>query len=144
VLEDYVERVRRDPALSPDVRAMTAAEIEDHGITFLSDLAQSLVAIEAPGGPASDIVRDGTEIQRFVSELHGRQRERLGWTEAQLARDYAHYADALEAAARRRTGAPPGETETAGARAAAARGRGRRGRPPAFRHARQGDAGAPG
>jgi PAS domain S-box-containing protein len=136
VLEDYVARLRRDPALPPSVRTMPAAELEDHGITFLGDLVQSLVAIEQAGGAGSDIVRDGTEIQRLVAELHARQRARLGWTEAQLARDFAHHADALEAMARRRTAATPAETETAvrvlrqlvdGAAGAARR---------AFRHAR--------
>ncbi len=113
VLEDYVERVRHDPTLPPDVRTMLAAEIEDHGITFFGDLVQSLVAIEQTGGAGSPIVRDGTAIQRFVAELHGRQRERLGWTEAQLARDYAHKAAALEGMTRRRSTADADETETA-------------------------------
>jgi hypothetical protein len=71
-----------------------------------------------------------------VAELHGRQRERLGWTEAQLASDYAHQADALEAMVRRRTATTAQDTETA-VRVlrqlvdAAARSAGR-----AFRHAR--------
>jgi hypothetical protein len=113
LLEDYVERVRNDPTLPPDVRTMAAAKIEDHGITFLGDLAQSLVAIEETGGPQSDILRDGTEIQRFISELHGQQRHRLGWTEAQLARDYEHQADALEAMVRRQAAESTREVETA-------------------------------
>ena len=118
VLEDYVERLRHEPALPPDVREMPTAKLEDHGITFLGDLAQCLVAIEETGGLHSDILRDGTAIQRFISELHGQQRHRLGWTEAQLARDYDHMTAALEAMVRRRVpdGAAPGggpEIETA-------------------------------
>jgi len=112
VVEDYVERIRRDPFFPADVRQLPSAKIEDHGITFLGDLAQSLVAIEETGGPQSDILRDGTEIQRFISELHGQQRHRLAWTEAQLARDYEHLTDAVEAVVRRRgsDGAPEIET----------------------------------
>jgi signal transduction histidine kinase len=113
VLEDYVERVRRDPELPPGVQTMSTAKIEDHAITFFGDVVQSLVAIEQTGGPASDLVRDGTEIQRFLAELHGRQRCRIGWSESQLARDYVHKADALETMTRRRTTEQPEATETA-------------------------------
>jgi Signal transduction histidine kinase len=113
VLEDYVERVRRDSTFPPTVRTMTAAQIEDHGITFCADVAQSLVAIEETGGPQSEMLRDGTAIQRFVSELHGQQRARLGWTEAQLTRDFEHLADAIEFVVRRSVAEASGETETA-------------------------------
>jgi hypothetical protein len=112
VLEDYVGRIRRDPSYPPDTATMPAARIEDHSVTFLGDLAQCLVAIDETGGLESDILRDGTAIQRFVAELHGRQRHRLGWTEAHLARDYEHQADAVEALVRRRAPAVAAETET--------------------------------
>ena len=38
-------------------------------------------------GRASDLLRDGAEIQRLLAELHGAQRYRLGWTEGEIARD---------------------------------------------------------
>ena len=140
VVEDYVERVRRDPFFPADVREMAAAKIEDHAITFLGDLAQSLVAIEDTGGPQSDILRDGTEIQRFIAELHGQQRHRLAWTEAQLARDYEHLLDAVEAVVRRRGPDGAAEIETAvrvlGQLVAVAAAAARR----AFRHASQSTA----
>jgi hypothetical protein len=119
------------------VRTAPAATIEDHGVTFLGDLAQSLVAIEQTGGPQSDILRDGTEIQRVIAQLHGQQRHRLGWSEAQLARDFEHLTGAADAMLRRRVAGGPDEVETAVrvlrqliAVAAAAAGR-------AFRHASQ-------
>jgi hypothetical protein len=34
-------------------------------------------------------------IQRVIAELHGRQRHRLGWSEAQLAREQFLFAEAL-------------------------------------------------
>ena len=112
VLEDYVERVRKDTSFPPELQTTPAAKIEDHGISFFGDLAQSLVVIEETGGPQSDILRDGTEIQRFISELHGQQRHRMGWTEAHLARDYEHQSDALEGMVRRRAPEATGEVET--------------------------------
>ncbi len=103
LLEDYIKRLRSDPTLPPEASTLASARLEDHASSFFTDLAQSLVAIEQSGGSQSELVRDGSAIQRFVAELHGQQRHRLGWTEAHVARDYEHMADAAEAIVRRRT-----------------------------------------
>ena len=34
------------------------------------------------------LLTDGSHIQRLIAELHGRQRYRMGWTEAALHREY--------------------------------------------------------
>jgi len=51
-------------------------------------------------GRASDLLRDGSEIQRLLAELHGAQRYRLGWTEAQIAKDVDALSEELVSATR--------------------------------------------
>ena len=95
VLEAYTARLRADPAF-PQAAPLRRSELEDHQLPFLSDLAQTLLVIEETGGLESDVLRDGSTIQRVVAELHGRQRQRRGWTDAQLEREYAILAEELE------------------------------------------------
>ena len=49
----------------------------------------------------SPLYRDGSEIQRVVSSLHGRMRHRQSWTAAQLDRESAIMAEEIEALIRR-------------------------------------------
>ena len=100
VLRAHAERLRSDPGLAR-AAALRKSDLEDHQLAFLADLAQWLVAIDETGGLASDLLRDGSTIQRVVAELHGRARHRQGWTEEQLTREYAILAEELEAVARR-------------------------------------------
>jgi len=87
VIAAYATRIRADPAfpLAPHLRR---SELEDHQLSFLSDVAQTLVVIEETGGPESDLLRDGSTIQRVIAELHGGMRQRRGWTEEQLNHEY--------------------------------------------------------
>ncbi|MEO7520909.1 MAG: ATP-binding protein [Gemmatimonas sp.] len=86
VIASAAARILADPAF-PNVAVLTRAELEDHQLAFLTDVVQSLVVIDATGGTGSDLYRDGSEIQRVVSTLHGRLRHRQGWSEAQLERE---------------------------------------------------------
>jgi hypothetical protein len=42
-------------------------------------------------------MRDGTEIRRLISERHGVQRYRLGWSEEALVREFALLRERIDA-----------------------------------------------
>ncbi|MFN2563434.1 MAG: hypothetical protein ABR499_00310, partial [Gemmatimonadaceae bacterium] len=86
VLHAYRNRLRGDPRTP--ARHCSDAELDDHASSFLADIAQALVALEQSGGEPSDLIRDGSEIQRVIAVLHGAQRYRLGWTEDIMRRDF--------------------------------------------------------
>jgi signal transduction histidine kinase len=112
VLEAYAARLRSEPSL-PGASELRRSDLEDHQLAFLADLAQSLVVIGETGGLASHLLRDGSTIQRVIAELHGSTRHRQGWTDEQLAREYAILAEELEALVRRRVPDGAGDVSTA-------------------------------
>jgi hypothetical protein len=112
VLAAFAARLRADPA-TPGAARLPRTELEDHMLCFLADVAQTLVVIEETGGPESDVLRDGTTIQRVVSELHGAMRQRRGWTEAEIAREYAILGEEVAAVVRRRAAEHPGDVSLA-------------------------------
>jgi predicted RNA-binding Zn ribbon-like protein len=63
-------------------------QLQDHLATLLADIAQALVVLEAAASEPSDIMRDGTAIQRMIAERHGAQRCRLGWEEEDVRREF--------------------------------------------------------
>jgi len=95
VLDSVAARLRTDTAF-PQAAALRRSELEDHQLAFLADVVQSLVVIDETGGVGSVLYRDGSEIQRLVSVLHGRMRHRQGWTGAQLERESAIVAEEVE------------------------------------------------
>jgi hypothetical protein len=110
--EIYVARLRSDP-LFPSAQSLDALVLADHLLTLLSSLAQSLIIIAQSGGAAQSMLKDGADIQRTLSELHGRQRYRIGWNEMQVAREYDILAEEGEAFLRRYL--PEEQDETAAA-----------------------------
>jgi hypothetical protein len=88
ILSAYVARARTDPETAPLASGMTSARIEDHAITLLADLAQSLVIIAEAGEEATALMGDGTAIQRTVAEHHGARRFAQRWTESAVRRDH--------------------------------------------------------
>lgn len=70
VVEAFVRRLRED-ALVPRVTELRKANLEDHVTVFLADGAQALIALEESDIDVADLVRDGTEIQPIIAELHG-------------------------------------------------------------------------
>ena len=100
VLESVAARLRADPAF-PQAAGLRRSELEDHQLAFLTDVVQSLVVIDETGGVESTLYRDGSEIQRVVSALHGRMRHQQGWTAEQLERESAIMAEEVEALIRR-------------------------------------------
>ena len=91
LIASYSRRLRSDPVTSM-AKTLPSALVEDHAMSYFSDLFQTLVVLEQSGDlngrEESTLLADGSEIQRLVSELHGRQRFRLGWTEEALHREY--------------------------------------------------------
>ena len=87
----YVARMRSDP-LIPIAKSLPTPMLEDHALSFLGDLFQSLIVVEKADvlddREESNLLDDGSRIQILVSELHGAQRHRVGWTEAALDREY--------------------------------------------------------
>ena len=99
LLEGYTARLRADPTL-PQASALARAQLEDHALSFVADLAQTLVALEHSGGLDADLLRDGSAIQEEIAFRHGEQRYRMGWAEVHLRRDYAVMRDEIETVVR--------------------------------------------
>jgi PAS domain S-box-containing protein len=86
IARTYVQRVREDPNV-PDLSAVGEPHIRDHADTVVAEIVRAAQLLSETRGRASDLLRDGAEIQRLLAELHGAQRYRLGWTESEVARD---------------------------------------------------------
>jgi hypothetical protein len=76
-----------DP-LTTAARKLDRAKLEDHTATFLVAIGNSLVVLDQGGGEPR-LMRDGTEIQRLIPDLHGAQRARIGLDERALRREFA-------------------------------------------------------
>ena len=94
MLDAWTARLRADGAF-PLAESVPVAALEDHTLVFLANVVESLAIIDQTGGSESDLMTDSDAIQRLISECHGRQRRRLGWTEAQLAREYLFHIEEL-------------------------------------------------
>lgn len=84
VLHRLDERLRIHPQI-PGAADLSDADLQDHASSFLADIAQSLIALEKGEAVSSQLLKDGSEIQRAIAELHGRQRAQLGWSREALA-----------------------------------------------------------
>ena len=100
----YVARLRSDARI-PMAKTLTRPLLEDHAMSFLTDVFQTLVILEKAREIGADdeavLLEDGTEIQKLISGLHGRQRQRLGWTESALQREYDVFLEEVASHARR-------------------------------------------
>jgi signal transduction histidine kinase len=82
-VDEFVRRARAEPVLA-FTDEMTDVDVADHLGTLLVDVANSLVILGSTSGEPIELLADGSRIQRVIGELHGAQRQRMGWTEAQL------------------------------------------------------------
>ncbi|MDF1503851.1 ATP-binding protein [Roseisolibacter sp. H3M3-2] len=105
VLAAFLARLRVDEG-TPSARALGDAQLQDHTVTFVADVAQSLLTVGADGPLTAEMLRDGSEIQRLIAERHGVQRAQLGWPEAELRREWALLGEALADAVRPLPAAP--------------------------------------
>jgi signal transduction histidine kinase len=106
IVDGLARRLREDP-LTPQARAVSTLELRDHIGTLLTDVAKSLSLVVEMGGEPSQILRDGTEVQRLLAERHGAQRARLGWAETAHAREFEIVRDEVETSVRRGAPAAP-------------------------------------
>jgi hypothetical protein len=82
-----VNRIRSDPNLGM-AAGLRTSQVADHLSTFLADVAGALAVVEETAGKPSPLLADAVEIQRLISERHGAQRARLGWTESSIRREF--------------------------------------------------------
>lgn len=94
-IERVVDRIRNDPNLNV-AAGLKFAQVADHFAALLADIGGALIVIEELKGQPSPLLADATEIQRLVSDRHGVQRHRLGWTEAALRREFMIVREELE------------------------------------------------
>jgi hypothetical protein len=112
VIGAYTDRLRADPAI-PLGAAMTRIQLEDRAVSFLADLAQSLVIVGDAGSEAAELLKDGSAIQRAIAEAHGARRHAQGWDEAALRRDQQVFREEVERAVRARLKAGSGDVDEA-------------------------------
>jgi hypothetical protein len=94
-IEKIVERIRCDSSL--DVAAgLKYSQISDHFAAMLADIGGALVVMEEASGSSSPTLADAVEIQRLISERHGTQRQRLGWNESAVRREFMIVREELE------------------------------------------------
>ena len=86
ISQRYVNRLR-DEGEVPDLSSVSESYVRDHADTVVAEIGTAAALLAETNGRASDLLRDGSEIQRLLAELHGAQRYRLGWSEAEIARD---------------------------------------------------------
>lgn len=82
----YVARLREEMEVH-DLSSVSEPYIRDHADTLITEIVHAATVLAETNGKASDLLRDGAEIQRLLAELHGAQRYRLGWTESEIATD---------------------------------------------------------
>ena len=86
VAERYVAALRADSRF-PGVRELPTVQLRDHATPAVGLLATQLMVIGETRGQAPELLGDGGQVQRLMDELHGVQRHRLGWGEADIERD---------------------------------------------------------
>jgi hypothetical protein len=101
-VEKIVDRIRTDPNLS-GAAGLKFSQLADHMAALLADVASALTVMEESKG-SSPTLADTVEIQRLISERHGVQRQRLGWSESALRREFMIIREELERVVRTASG----------------------------------------
>lgn len=101
ILNSFTAALRTDPA-TVRAHSLPQAQLEDHAVTLIADLSQSLVIIADAGDAAAALMRDSTAILRTIAETHGTRRFAQGWTEAALRREHQLLRETLERVVRAR------------------------------------------
>ncbi|HEY7767730.1 ATP-binding protein [Longimicrobium sp.] len=99
LVRDIGTRLRGDPHV-PGARGLDRAQLEDHMATFLLDIGKSLITLDEGGGEP-ELMQDGSDIQRLISERHGDQRRRLGWKPGEVRRQFEIVRDEVDTLIRR-------------------------------------------
>ncbi|MEO6778772.1 MAG: ATP-binding protein [Gemmatimonadaceae bacterium] len=112
ILDAYTAGLRADPAI-PLARDMPSVQLEDHAVSLLADLAQSVTMLAEGGTEAVELLRDGGVIQRAIADAHGARRYAQGWDEPSVRRDHAILHREVERGIRGRLTEPDADTEAA-------------------------------
>ena len=86
IAERYVAALRADSRF-PGVSELPTVQLRDHATPVVGLLATQLMVIGETKGQAPELLGDGGQVQRLIDELHGAQRLRLGWGEAEIERE---------------------------------------------------------
>ena len=86
IAERYVAALRADGRF-PGARELRGVQLRDHATPFVGLLASQLTVIGESRGEEPELLGDGGHVQRLMAELHGAQRHRLGWSEADIERE---------------------------------------------------------
>jgi hypothetical protein len=97
IAERYVAALRADGRF-PGARALPAVQLRDHVTPFIGLIASQLMIIGETRGSAPELLADGAQLRRAMSELHGTQRHRLGWSESDIEREDVLLATEVERA----------------------------------------------
>jgi hypothetical protein len=112
LIAKYVARMRSEPRI-PNAKELSQPVLEDHAMSLLGDVFQSIVILERATElrhlDESYLLKDGSQIQRLVAELHGRQRFRMGWTQDALNREYEILQEEITALLKRQSQADVAE-----------------------------------
>jgi PAS domain S-box-containing protein len=87
IVKKYSRKLRTKRGIAK-AKNLSRSELEDHAAAFLADIVQALVVVEEAHGGPSSLMRDGSVLRRIISERHGAQRQRLGWTEDELKLEF--------------------------------------------------------
>jgi len=109
LLAAFVARIRAEDLADAAMR-LRYSQLANHIATFIGDVGTVLVAVEEARGQPSGLLADGTEIQRLLAERHGAQRAHLGWTPADLDREWRILDEEIERTLRRCATAVPVRT----------------------------------
>ena len=96
LMERFVQRLQNDPHVGGVVARMDRHLVEDHFPSFIADIAQSLVVVEGAGGESEPMMRDSSDIQHLIADRHGAYRQRAGWTDQELEREYDLLLETIE------------------------------------------------
>ena len=109
IIDSYTAALRAEPKLER-FSTLTDIQLADHSASFMADIAQSLVILDTAKHDPAELLRDGSEIQRLISDRHGVQRFGLGWTAEDISLDFAVLLKTIRGVAADR-GIPPADLE---------------------------------
>ena len=81
-----MEAIRHDGGF-PGAAKLTSSQLRDHITPVIGLFAAQLMIIGETRGEIPDLLRDGGKVQKYMAELHGEQRLRLGWSEEHIRRE---------------------------------------------------------
>jgi hypothetical protein len=101
-----VDRLRAE-AIIPNTDSLRAAQLADHLVCYVADVATMLNALEEARGQPSKFVAESAELHDFIAQKHGQDRARLGCTVDIVRREWKIVREEVERVIRRAAGVLP-------------------------------------